>query len=554
MDQVSTDSSATNLGLAISEEQFNKLYPDLVGYYSFFNNPIPHTMTDKDIEHTYLVSKLWRMNNLYTITRKDGSIGIFKMNLAQHIVYARTRLHPRVLILKSRQQGISTFWLVSYFDDCIFGTNFSIGMMAQGEAEATALFERTKFLWDSLDPGIKQFLNIKQTKDNTKELAFSNNSKIFIRLSFRSTTLQRLHVSEFGKIANQFPKRARETKTGTLQALAPGLTGVIESTAEGRNEFMFMWDAAILAKESGNMAPKDFYPIFLSWLDDPDCSSDVYQPDTDISMKYFAELSEKYQLEPTQNQRNFWIIQYRELGPDIYQEYPATPEEAFRATRDGSFWAKLYNTHILTKKRLVPSLHDEALFTDVHFDLGVDDYCVMGFVEWFRGDYRLVDEHFDSGYGIKHYLKKAQDMYPNIRYMYFPHDIAVRELGSEDKNGKARSRLDIVREELRGTGIIAKVVPRSPIADGIENVRRMIPKLWIDTKCAYFVSCILNYSKEYDDRLRVFKNTPVHDEYSHGADVLRSIASVTVENTSFNSSRYEHESESRFKRQRGAAL
>ncbi|MGY2498704.1 hypothetical protein ACW4UO_30035, partial [Klebsiella pneumoniae] len=107
------------------------------------------------------------------------------------------------------------------------------------------LLERTKFLWDKLDPDIKAYLNRSLEKDNAKSFTFNNHSQIFIRVSFRSTTLQRLHISEFGKIANHSPKKAKEVKTGTLQALAVGNTGVIESTAEGRNMFKEMWDASV---------------------------------------------------------------------------------------------------------------------------------------------------------------------------------------------------------------------------------------------------------------------------------------------------------------------
>ena len=39
-----------------------------------------------------------------------------------------------------------------------------------------------------------------------------------------------------------------------------------------------------------------------------------------------------------------------------------------------------------------------------------------------------------------------------------------------------------------------------------------------------FSTLLLNYSKEWDDKLEVWKTTPLHDEYSHGADVLRQIA------------------------------
>jgi hypothetical protein len=133
-------------------------------------------------------------------------------------------------------------------------------------------------------------------------------------------------VSEYGKRANSYPKRAKEVQTGTLQALAVGKTGVIESTAEGRNAFKLMWDDSLVALHSGELAPKDFYPIFLSWLDDPDCVLTVDQSISKEAAEYFTKVQEATGVELTKEQKNFWISQYRELAGDVYQEYPATPE------------------------------------------------------------------------------------------------------------------------------------------------------------------------------------------------------------------------------------
>ena len=374
------------MSLAITEEQFNELYPDMMGYYDFFNEPPPADIANKEFETRYLSSKLWRLNNCYTIIGKDGNPCTFKMNYAQHVVYARTRQHPRIVILKSRQQGISTFWLVSYFDDAVFCPFLNLGLMAQGTDEASTLLERTKFLWDTLDDSVKQFIGVSLDKDNSKQFSFSNKSTIFIRVSFRSTTLQRLHVSEFGKIANQYPKRAKEVKTGTLQALGKGQTGVIESTAEGRNAFKTMWDDSVAALESGQMTPKDFYPIFLSWLNDPDCNIEVDQTEDAEATKYFAELEEKLNIKLTRTQKNFWITQRRELGGDIFQEYPATPEEAFTASRDGTWYAKSFNENVVRGKKWRPNVHDANLPVDVYLDLGVDDYFVLVFNQWHRGE------------------------------------------------------------------------------------------------------------------------------------------------------------------------
>ena len=168
--------------LRISEATFNRLYPDLVGHYSFFNDPVPSDISKEEFERRYLRSKLWRLNNIYTVVDKHGNAVKFVMNEAQHVVYAMTRQHPRVIILKSRQQGISTFWLVSYFDDGLFQELLAIGLIAQGVDEASTLLERTKFLWDKLDDDIKAFLNRRLEKDNAKSFTFNNHSQIFIRV------------------------------------------------------------------------------------------------------------------------------------------------------------------------------------------------------------------------------------------------------------------------------------------------------------------------------------------------------------------------------------
>src|SRR5690606_13752124 len=136
-------------------------------------------------------------------------------------------------------------------------------------------------------------------------------SQFFVRTSFRSATLQRLHISGMGKIANKYPEKAKETKNGTLQAIDPGNTAGIESTAEGANLYKDMWDTAI--RYFDQLSDKDFYPVFLSWIDDPVCVSDRDQHITEKQVKYFEKLEEELDITLSQQQKNFWVIQYREL-------------------------------------------------------------------------------------------------------------------------------------------------------------------------------------------------------------------------------------------------
>jgi len=496
--------------LSISVDKLLELYPTISEYQEIFTaNPT----SDTEFIKKYLTSKLWRLNNLYTIVNKDGQRIPFVMNPSQHTVYAASLKHPRLIILKSRQQGISTLWLVSFFDDAIFTPDLNVGLMAQGADEASTLLTRVKLAWDALPKPVKEFMSIELIQNNTKEFGLSNESKIFIRTSFRSTTLQRLHISEFGKIANKYPEKAKETKTGTLQAISAGNTVVIESTAEGNNEFKTMWDTA--SDFHGRRSPKDFFPVFLSWLGDRDCRTDIEQPISPKQAEYFSGLEAELNVVVEPEQQWFWVSQYRELGDDIYQEYPSTPDEAFRASRDGAYYASLYRNYVLKYKREVSGIYDSNLDVDVAIDLGMNDDTVLVFFQAHNEEFRIIDEYQNSGEGLAHYVEVMFNRGYNIGTVILPHDVKVKELST------GKSRLHRLRElGVRQT----KVLPRIAINDGIEAVRRVIPNLWVDPRCEYLITCLKNYSKEWDDRVGVWKNKPLHDDFSHGADAIRYMA------------------------------
>jgi hypothetical protein len=123
------------------------------------------------------------------------------------------------LILKARQLGISTFVSLLFLDRCLFNSNQHTGIIAHTREDAEMLFRRVKFAYDSLPVEIKA-LRMANT-DNARELQLSNGSTLRVGTSMRSSTLQYLHISEFGKICAKYPDKAREIVTGALNAIAP---------------------------------------------------------------------------------------------------------------------------------------------------------------------------------------------------------------------------------------------------------------------------------------------------------------------------------------------
>ena len=508
---------------SITEKEFRLWYPGKEHVWELLNTK---PRTEGEFMTKYLPSKLWRLNNLYYIVNKEAECVLFKMNRAQFFVYSHLAIHPRLIILKSRQQGISTLFLISYADDAIFIPNLNCGLMAQDKDAASLLLERTKVLWDRFDPAILDYLGRRSIKQNTEEMAFNNKSTIFIRTSFRSATLHRLHVSELGKIANKFPEKAKEVNTGTLQALARGCFGTIESTAEGDNLFKTKWDSAV-TQSHGILAAKDFMPVFLPWLDDPDCVEEHDQPIDKETRDYFSIVEAETGRKLTRQQKNFWVAQKRELAGDIHQEYPATPREAFSAAKDGTYWALQYLQDVVRRRRQVKNLYEPNLPVYCVMDLGRNDYTVLTFFQVYRNSVRIIHEYWNTGVGLKHYAEKffefkAQFKW-NLEEIGLPHDCVVVDL-SEETN---RNRQEILHDY----GVTNTVpLTKQSVQTGIELVRELIPFLWIDEECSYLHTCFLRFTKKWNDARNIWEDEPKKNEYKHGADTIRYMAQYLHEN------------------------
>ena len=76
---------------------------------------------------------------------------------------------------------------------------------------------------------------------------------------------------------------------------------------------------------------------------------------------------------------------------------------------------------------------------------------------------------------------------------------------------------------LAGFRNVTKVDKRTASVQGeIEKVRRMFPTfLFHRTKCDRGIQCLRNYSRRHDDDNNVFAPKPMHNQWSHGADALR---------------------------------
>lgn len=156
------------------------------------------------------------------------------------------------------------------------------------------------------------------------------------------------------------------------------------------------------------------------------------------------------------------------------------------------------------------------LLVHTAWDLGMGDSTAIWFFQHLPvgrfGEWRFIDYYEASGEGLAHYAEVLAKKGYRYGQHIGPHDIAVRELGT------GRSRI----ETARGLGLNFSVAKNLPVQDGIEAVRQVLGAAWFDKeKCGNGLSCLWGYQREYDDAHACFKEKPLHDWTSHGADAFR---------------------------------
>lgn len=315
------------------------------------------------------------IENCLKIKTKSGTVVPFRLNDAQRKLYAVAKRQQdagkpvRLIILKARQLGFSTLTEGLIFHACATRKNVNALIVAHREDATANLFRMSKLFYDELPAPVKPMLRA----SNAQELVFENPSKLRserearpglrsrIRCATaggrgigRSDTLQCVHLSEYAFWPDGADGKA-STIAGILQAVPslPGTMVVIESTANGFEDFKERWDAAVAGEN-------DFEPVFFAWFENPDYSMPVV-PGTEWTPEE-RDLKAAYQLTDEQLQWRRWCIANNCGGSlDMFrQEYPASPGEAFLHSGTGVF----DNEQIVLRLERLPEPAGRGEFAD----------------------------------------------------------------------------------------------------------------------------------------------------------------------------------------------
>lgn len=241
------------------------------------------------------------------------------------------------IIVKARQMGVTTDITYEQVSKVLTIPYYSAYMIAYNADDVKYIFdEKVRFAFNNLPEVIRESYML--TKDNTKQLQVEKfgstdmYSSISVGVSARSKTVQFLHVSEAGVIA-QNEKKWREVIEGSFPAAQEIL---IESTAKGYNGFhdLVMDNLDGLGEfdvHFYNWAWEESYrtepPLSKAWIEDYNLVAKKYNLVADPMSEHGIDLKQFY----------FYYLKSRTFKDGTKSEYPFTIEEAFEGSNMSVF-------------------------------------------------------------------------------------------------------------------------------------------------------------------------------------------------------------------------
>jgi hypothetical protein len=243
----------------------------------------------------------------------------------------------RIVILKSRQVGISTYLCGRTYWKTTFKKGFQAFVLTQDDDTTTNLFNIVKRYYDNGPDFVKPIIGA----SNAKQLIFSRLDSGYLvstagnKATGRGHTIQVFHGSEVSRWPNA------DDHVGGVMRSVPGVDEsevYLESTAQGINNFFHTkWKAAV--KGEG-----DFEYIFIPWY-----WHEEYVKEAPADWRPPIAFADYAALHELTREQTYWAyIENIECGQAtggskdeicwlFRQEYPATAEEAFQTAGTNSF-------------------------------------------------------------------------------------------------------------------------------------------------------------------------------------------------------------------------
>ena len=386
-------------------------------------------------------------------------------------------------------------------------------------------------LWDKtyLDPVTGDFVNM--LMDNVpRELVdwrgtamtgvFSNGSRLKLQGYFQSgqdrngvgTSFQRYNFTELALFTREDP--------------LPRLMPIIENDAEPKK--------LRVASTPRGKRRNPLWQLMQSMEGNPEYGVIVRTID-DIN-----EMMRREGLPPVITQDRLELIRegyLKRFGNDrmFEQEYYCSFEEMDAAAVYGEAYTKL-----LAEKRDMDFNLDQGHPLYVAFDIGSSgmhsDATAWIAFQWFNGRLFLYDCGEGHGRALPEYVDvlRAKPWFPRLAAIILPWDAEHHEKAVNT------TPADMMREAFPKVAVLAKSnkvfkLPGSRQSDyaeitDIQRVRMQLYNTIIHkTNCDWLLECLENFKYEFNTKLQMWSERPLHDKHSHMMDALRYVVQSTSE-------------------------
>jgi hypothetical protein len=474
-----------------------------------------------------LANPLWRLRNLYHIKRADdGRIMKFEPRPEQQLVYDMLFKGgvKRLIILKARRLGMSTALDVLLTDQMLWNAGTQCSLVDQTAADAERkLATIAKIALDNLPPVALQCIEKVRDSGSILEVSMAGEaaSSFFAGLRARGGTNNWLHLSEWGVIQADDPRRSEEILTGAIPSAEHGRI-IIETTWKG-GRGGHLWEIVKGALETPEAAKtdKDWRVVFFPWWKDP-----TYVVEGDVSTispaisQYLDNMEQTTGHTFTPQQRLWYDRQSRDLGLFIFREFPTTLDECFKSPVEGAIYAGELDK-LRASGAISAFKYDNSTLVHTAWDLGSPVNTVVWYFQVIKGnEIRVIDCDMDLDMTpvqrVGHMLAKGYSYGAH----FLPHDAAAtRTSGKADAQVYTEAGLANVR-----------VLPRThDIWIGINACLQMFPRFSFRLPaCERGLDALANYAYKRSSATGIVVNEPVHNWASHAADALRMIAEAEM--------------------------
>ena len=213
-------------------------------------------------------------------------------------------------------------------------------------------------------------------------------------------------------------------------------------------------------------------------------------------------------------------LERQSLRTRDFEAYQNVWEGFTRSTIDGAIFAKEMQ-RAEQDGRICNVPYDAVKPVIAVFDIGWADSTAVWFVQFIGMETRLIRYYETNQTTISEILAKMQTFGYVYDTLYLPHDAQNRTISS---NGRS------LEEIVRASGYNVRIIERTPISDSINAARTIFSSCYFDkTHTTAGLDCLRHYRYDVDPDTKQFSKSPLHDQYSHGADAFRYIGLMIQE-------------------------